>query len=210
MRFFDKFPKIMSQVEREAWAMPQDQLSTDGVNLSHPRADRLTPWRVECFGTLIADPLTTRDLMRPHSTVEVPLVQPGFATFLAMGPGAGSLDGASRAGAEEGWRGAHRDKASPRGAVDGRSPRAGAACSRGNSGRGEAAHVGRSALLEVCFGEESSGVLRTSGESLLYQRLRSKGDGILPYLSSWSVQKTVRCLTKVKRSNCVGGKRRSS
>jgi len=76
--FVDKLTKIMSQVEGAAWAMPQDQFSTDGINPARPRADRLTPWRVECFGKLIADTLATRDLMRPHSAVEVPLVQGGF------------------------------------------------------------------------------------------------------------------------------------
>ena len=76
--FVDKFTKIMSQVEGSAWATPQDQFSTDGINPARPRADRLTPWKVECFGKLIADTLATRHLMRPHSTVEVPLVQEGF------------------------------------------------------------------------------------------------------------------------------------
>ena len=76
--FVDKFKKITAQVEETAWAMPQDQFSTDGINPARPRADRLTPWRVECFGKLSADTLASRDLMHPHSMVEVPLVQGGF------------------------------------------------------------------------------------------------------------------------------------
>ena len=76
--FVDKFTKTTAQVEGTAWAMPQDQFSTDGINPARPRADRLTPWRVECFGKLSADTLATRDLMRPHTTVEVPLVQGGL------------------------------------------------------------------------------------------------------------------------------------
>ena len=77
--FVDKFTKRMLQVEGTAWAMPQDQFSIDGINPARPRADRLTPWRVECFGKLIADTLATRELMRPQSTVEVPLVCGGFS-----------------------------------------------------------------------------------------------------------------------------------
>ena len=72
--FVDKVTKITAQVEGTAWAMPQDLFSTDGINPARPRADRLTPWRVECFGNLSTDALATRDLMRPHSMVEVPLV----------------------------------------------------------------------------------------------------------------------------------------
>ena len=78
MLVVDKFTKITAQVEGTAWAMPQDQFSTDGINPARPRADRLTPWRVECFGNLSADTLAIRDLMRPHSMVEVPLVQGGL------------------------------------------------------------------------------------------------------------------------------------
>ena len=74
----DPVTRIMSQVEGAAWAMPQDQFSADGINPARPRADRLTPWRVECFGKLIADTLATRNMMRPDSTVEVPLVQGVF------------------------------------------------------------------------------------------------------------------------------------
>ena len=76
--FVDKFTKITAQVEGTAWAMPQDQFSTDGISPLCPRADRLTPWRVECFGKFSADTLATRDLMRPHSMVEVPLVLGDF------------------------------------------------------------------------------------------------------------------------------------
>ena len=76
--FVDKFTKVTAQAEGTAWTMPHDQFSTDGINPARPRADRLTPWRVECFGKLSADTLATRDLMRPHSTVEVPLVQGGL------------------------------------------------------------------------------------------------------------------------------------
>ena len=78
MLFADKFTKITAQVEGTAWAMPQDQLFTDRTNPARPRTDRLTPWRVERFQKLSADTLPTRDMMRPHSMVEVPLVQGGF------------------------------------------------------------------------------------------------------------------------------------
>lgn len=70
--------KIRAQVEGTAWAMPRNQFPTDGINPSRSRPDRLTLWRVNCFGKLSANTLPTRDLMLPHSMVEVPLVQGGF------------------------------------------------------------------------------------------------------------------------------------
>ena len=78
MPFVDRFTKITVQAEGTAWAMPQDQFSADGINPARSRADRLMPWRVECFGKLSTVTLATRDLMHPHSMVEVPLVQGGF------------------------------------------------------------------------------------------------------------------------------------
>lgn len=43
-----------------------------------------------CFGKLIADTLVARDLLRPHSMVEVLLVQGGFCHVPLDMPGAGS------------------------------------------------------------------------------------------------------------------------
>lgn len=78
MLFVDTFAKMTAQLEGTAWTMPQDQLFTNGTNPTRPRADRLTPQRVECFGNLIADTLATCDRTPPHSMVKVPLVRGGF------------------------------------------------------------------------------------------------------------------------------------
>ena len=50
----------------------------DGPNHARPRTNTLTPRRVEVFTKLIADTLATRDMIRPHTFVEVSLVGGGF------------------------------------------------------------------------------------------------------------------------------------
>ena len=46
----------------------------DGTNPAWPRADTLTPMRVECCSKLITDTLATRDMTHPQTVVAVPLV----------------------------------------------------------------------------------------------------------------------------------------
>ena len=58
--------------------MPVDVESVDEIDPTRPRANTLTPRRVECFTKLIADTLATRDMIRPHTYIEVPLVEGGF------------------------------------------------------------------------------------------------------------------------------------
>lgn len=69
----------MASVQGAVWTMPLDIMPAEGVNSARPRADAHTPRRVECFTKPIADTLETRDMMRPHTSVEVPLVEEGFS-----------------------------------------------------------------------------------------------------------------------------------
>ena len=76
--FTGKLRRIMSNVQGAAWTMSVGVLAIDGAHSARPRADTLTPMRVECFSKLTADTLATWDMIRPHAVVEVPLVEGGF------------------------------------------------------------------------------------------------------------------------------------
>ena len=76
--FADKLAKTMASVQGSVWTMPVDVESAGEINPTRPRANTLTPRRVECFTKLIADTLATRDMIRPHTYIEVPLVEGGF------------------------------------------------------------------------------------------------------------------------------------
>ena len=76
--FADRLVRIMASVQGAVWTMPVDIMLADGNNPARPRADALTPRRVECFTKLIADTLATHDMICPHTSVEVPLGEGGF------------------------------------------------------------------------------------------------------------------------------------
>lgn len=68
----------MSQVQGVVWIMQVDILTVDGPNPTRLRVGALTPMRVELSSKLIADTLATRDMIRPRTVVEVPLVEGEF------------------------------------------------------------------------------------------------------------------------------------
>ena len=78
VRFTDKLRRIISQDQGVAWTMPVDILAINNTNPARPRADTLTPMRVECCSKLIADTVATQDMFRRRTVVEVPIVEGGF------------------------------------------------------------------------------------------------------------------------------------
>ena len=74
--FCGKLKKIMSGEEGSIWAMPKDQTAADGTS-QLPRADCLTPLRVECFMKLVLSNLATRTATIQKNMAEVYPVQGG-------------------------------------------------------------------------------------------------------------------------------------